>query len=563
MVAADVVVERSRSRSPLRVSANTDCHVNGKRDEHVNGSVDTNGVTAKPTGFTKGDIVQYFHMADPAAKYAMYRCPTPIAGRGPRLLQSHGWVDAEITEDFKPENYDIQKRETWPCLQPRRTVQFADRNSGKSGMTLGPRRTLLDHVRRPTTTRPLFSLLFVRWGGDDPVTGPNPNERNDGDWGVYGCPASDDYMSAVVAKGVFRHPRLVGESAKELNFEIFSLFVRNSAEVEAVGREARWMRTMFTGEKCSAFWMMWPAEWEDCRGSDYAAYIERTVLVNAMRGVEAVGIRTGFPHPADQYELITSKSWMATLSLQPLARLPAATMVSKAFVLTNPTRAARQALGALEYIRAANPFPAPEGRKGPSAVNKDGITKGVVKLGWSWEARYVTIWHNEEDLAVKLAEMMNQPGCLASSCVVQEWVDFDYEMRLYFLPPPEWSPGAKLEPVRVECNAWSGSMENGSRRAFHKLSKGDVLSSYWNDDEEAYEKAKREAIDISQYLLAWLRLSEAEPVPMIRLDFMLYRLGPGTVQVCFGEFCEMGACCLGWDEGPPTIWRAALDAALL
>ena len=37
----------------------------------------------------------------------------------------------------------------------------------------------------------------------------------------------------------------------------------------------------------------------------------------AMRACEGLGIRSLFPHPADQYELITSKSWMATLSLHP------------------------------------------------------------------------------------------------------------------------------------------------------------------------------------------------------------------------------------------------------
>ncbi|CAK0825110.1 unnamed protein product [Prorocentrum cordatum] len=53
-----------------------------------------------------------------------------------------------------------------------------------------------------------------------------------------------------------------------------------------------------------------------------------------------------------------------------------------------------------------------------------------------------------------------------------------------------------------------------------------------------------------------------QPVPMVRLDFMLKRLGPGRAQVVFGEYCEMGACCLKWEEGPPLIWQAALDRAL-
>merc|ERR1712185_503331 len=121
-------------------------------------------------------------------------------------------------------------------------------------------------------------------------------------------------------------------------------------------------------------------------------------------------------------------------------------------------------------------------------------------------------------------------------------------MRLYFLPPVDWVPTEKLQPTRIECNAWSGSMENGQRRNFHKLSKDTVLESYWKQDEEAFKSAKKQAINISQFLLGWLLLNNAQPVPMIRMDFMLLRMGPGKARVFFGEYCEMGACSLGWEQ---------------
>lgn len=58
-------------------------------------------------------------------------------------------------------------------------------------------------------------------------------------------------------------------------------------------------------------------EAQDFGDPDYACYIERHSMFAAMRACEGCGIRSLFPHPADQYELITSKSWMATLSLHP------------------------------------------------------------------------------------------------------------------------------------------------------------------------------------------------------------------------------------------------------
>merc|ERR1712146_750423 len=99
----------------------------------------------------------------------------------------------------------------------------------------------------------------------------------------------------------------------------------------------------------------------------------------------------------------------------------------------------------------------------------------------------------------------------------------------------DWVPGQKLQPTRVECNAWSGSMENGERRSFHKLTKEKILKEYWNGDEEALKSAKKQAIATAQYLVGWLLLNDAQPVPMIRLDFMLLRLGPGKARVVFGE----------------------------
>ena len=74
--------------------------------------------------------------------------------------------------------------------------------------------------------------------------------------------------------------------------------------------------------------------------------------------------------------------------------------------------------------------------------------------------------------------------------------------------------------------------------------------------------AHTQAIEASQHLIAELLTKHDEAVPMIRMDWMLKRRAPGTVQVVFGEYCEMGACSLKWEEGPPKIWRQALDFAL-
>ncbi|CAE7749545.1 Herc4 [Symbiodinium sp. CCMP2592] len=387
-------------------------------------------------------------------------------------------------------------------------------------------------------------------------------EANDGDWGKYGSPPSDEYMGHVVEKGFKKHPSLHSPEGMP-QWELHHVLVASSKDALQIAPQAHMIRAGMKGPRRAAFWMLWPAEWEDFGDPDYACYVERHAMFAAMRACEAAAIRSIFPHPADQYELITSKSWMATLSLHPGVRLPAATLVSKGAVKVNVEAAAENALRALHHIRRMNPFPVEDGDPpAPSAVNKDGVVKGVVKLGWSWENRFVVTFTSPKHLQARLKEMMNQQGCLATYCVVQEWVDFDFEMRQYYLPPPTWPAEHPIQPTMIQCNAWGPSDDSKnvgvSRASFSKLTEAMVLDK-WDGDREAWEMAKEKATSIAQILLAWLLSAEHQPIPSMRLDFMVKRIGPGKARVIFGEYCEQGACVLGWLEGPPTLYL--LDAA--
>lgn len=525
-----------------------------------------------------GHAVQFFHAADPVDLKAQYLCPLRSSG-GPRLQQSHGWLDGVLQAPFSPAAVDPARRDTWPIVLPRQDLLFADRSGTKPPTPLGQLKVPPAQLREPCTRPPALSLVLVRWGGEHNI---GAGSEGDGGWGRFGCPPSDEYMSALVDMGVLRHPKLGGEEdsgsrgregrqgaavrngkdRRARNFEIFSLFVRHARDVREVAAVAPWLAATLQGRRKVAFWMVWPAEWEESGSSDYAGYIDRSVLFATMRACEDAGIRSGFPHPADLYQLITSKSWMAGLCLNPQAHLPAAVLVTKGSVVSNPKRAAKQALAALAFIRSQNPFPVgPAEPPAPSVVNKDGVKKGMVKLGWSWEARYVSSFMGEEQLAAKLLEMTTYAGCTATTCIVQEWVDFDFEMRLYFLPPDEWSPTDRMLPVKLECNKWTGAGEEGRPANFRKLSEAMCVTT-WDGDAEAFRLAKEQAVDVSQHLLGYLLAMDSQPVPMIRLDFMMRRFAPGKVRVVFGEYCEMGACCLAWEDGPPTIWRAALDSVL-
>jgi len=490
-----------------------------------------------------GRSVQFFYEVDltnPEVLFAVRRS----APGAPALLLSHGWLDGTV----------VSEAGGHAEVAPHPGLVFVDRK----GKQLPARqvRVPVEKLREPSAAPLLLSLVFVRWGGQKRVgESSDPADDGDGGWGGFGCPPCDWYIAAVVEKGVMRHPRLGAEGA--YNCEILSLFLSSTADVERILPQADAIVAALQGNKRAGFWMLWPAEWAaDWTSEAFAGYVERRPLFAAMQGLEYAGLRTGFPHPAVLYELITSKAWMATLSEEHRSRLPAAVLVDKADIQKNPVEAAGNAMSALEAIREKSVFAADGG---PGFFNRAGLKAGVVKLGWSWEAKHVWFWTGRSELTTCLREMLRQPGCLAEQCIVQEWVDFDFELRLFFLPPAEWRPPAVLKPVNFEYTAWGEGQDSPGR--FLKPPKERILQ-WWAGDQAALDFAHARAEEVANFLIGWLLTMHPEPVPMIRMDFMLKRTGPGKAQVLFGEFCEMGACCLKWEEGPPRIWRAALDYAL-
>jgi len=427
-----------------------------------------------------------------------------------------------------------------------------------------PVRVPLWRLREPLPAPPLLSLVLARWGGKHRLgEDDDPLDEGDGGWGQFGAPPTDWYMAAVLEQGVLRHPRLGAPGATAegpRDCEVLSLFIGSSGHMDALRSDlAPKIAAALRGSHKASFWHLWPADWEaDFEGPDYIGYAERRSLFASMRQMEDAGVRTSFPHPASLYELITSKRWMATLSSEPRSRLPAATLASRADIKCDARAAANKALTELEVLREQSVF-APGG--GPAAVNRSRLTKGVAKIGWSWEAKFVWFWKTRQQLSENLKAVMAVPGTLDDFVIVQEWVDFDFELRLFFLPPSDWAPPAVLHPKHYEYTSWTTTDRSTSPGSFGKMSRREALV-HWQEDSAALDAAHAEAEEAAQFLIGWLLETHHEPVPMIRMDFMLKRLGPGKAQVAFGEFCEMGACCLKWEDGPPMIWRAALDYAL-
>ena len=117
----------------------------------------------------------------------------------------------------------------------------------------------------------------------------------------------------------------------------------------------------------------------------------------------------------------------------------------------------------------------------------------MVKIGWSWEAKLVWFWKSEQEMAYCLTGMMRLPGCRAEAAIVQEWVDFDMELRLFFLPPRDWTPEISLVPEHHEYTAWATTWDADGPGAFLKPSKEQALKRFAGD-EQALASAHEQAV---------------------------------------------------------------------
>lgn len=507
--------------------------------------------------------VQFFlsgDLADPTARLVRRICPANGGTEGV-LLQTHGWVDGFVTrsmEDIEAK-FDATDKFSWPMVAPVPGTIFVDRRNRE--LPVEPVQVPLDKLRLPSDAPPELSVMIARWGGKVRVGESTEEEslETDGGWGEYGAPPSDWYQAGMVNKGILVHSSVASSDGKAPEVEVLSLFLGSDADLKGIVESARSLVASLRGRKRTGFWMLWPCEFEaDWRTEGFAGYVERRKLFAAMRACEAAGLRTCFPHPAALYELITSKAWMATLSSDSRSVLPAAVLIDKKTIMANPDAAAAKALAGLDDLRKGSQF---GGGAGPSMINRGGgMKKGCVKIGWSWEAKFVWFWKAKKELANSMQQMLTLPGCLADPCIVQEWVDFDFELRLFFFPPAGWQPPVVLEPLHHGYTGWA-KPSGDAPGAFRKITRERALE-LWEHDTDALAAAHVEAERASQFLIAWLLECYPEPVAMIRMDFMIKRWGPGNVQVVFGEYCETGCCVLQWPEGPANVWRSVLDYAV-
>jgi hypothetical protein len=235
-------------------------------------------------------------------------------------------------------------------------------------------------------------------------------------------------------------------------------------------------------------------------------------------------------------------------------KVPLTTKVCRQAVTLDPERAAAQASQALNHLSQARAAFNTEMNQDPGTG--EAVQKGVAKLGWSWEAMDVRKWQNKQQLSHALWDLAEQPGSFMEFVFVQEWVDFDVEMR-HFIVEPDLSKPQTLKPKKIIYTVFK-SQDSGSFRDFDRFDRKGCLKQCFQNDDAALADAEWQAEELIQRWLNWLQAQTHELPVVTRFDILAKRIGPGKAKVTTGELTELGGCFLGWPSGPNVVMSAML-----
>jgi len=217
----------------------------------------------------------------------------------------------------------------------------------------------------------------------------------------------------------------------------------------------------------------------------------------------------------------------------------------------DPDKAAAGAIAAIKRLKNTQ-----NSQRDPSELP----SKGVAKLGWSWEAKDVWHWDSPAQLRQALMHLAGQSACLADSVFVQEWVDADVEMRHFVVEPSIDNPST-WKPKHTAFTTWK-SLEFNGFHVFEKFDRNTCLRTCFHDDAAALDDAERQAEELIANWLQWFQAQSHEMPVFIRFDVLAKRIGAGRAAVRTIELTELGGCIMNWADGPDVVFDAVLRACL-
>ena len=536
-----------------------DFPLNGGYREASPSSTSSAPAAVVPSHLRAGSVVEVFYrFTDDEGGYF----PVAVLALGttrPRIGRTDGWMPAVLAEDWpavangagssafgataEAAAARVRVRYTHPYWCNRRGHQLDEKDDKDMVVSVACRDV---RVPPPPTWRESLSLVVVRWGDYH-----GPDAFKEAEWGPASATVTDKHVSALCDGALYTR---IGP-----DYEVLSIFVECAADLARVQPAA--LAASLRGRHVAAAYFLWPTAFQDGQ-HDQGGMVGREAFFACMQGFETAGVPTRFPHPSQLYRTLLSKDWQPALCLAPQFCVPPTTIVNRAHVARDPRSAARGALDALAAVRATRDATKKERKKKREAAGADGgesplpglesaIPRGVVKLGFAWEAAHVVMWRGETQLATALERLSTQAGCEEVVLLVQDFVPNSLEARAYVV---------NGQIVHTVFTTFGETDADGYQVDFARKEREAALGAWLDGDEAAMAHLERRMRKLTRRWLAWLRCRSSEAVPAIRIDFLVKRRAPGKVDVHTLELTEAGFSMLGWRDGPTKVFDALAEA---
>merc|ERR1719262_2050397 len=120
----------------------------------------------------------------------------------------------------------------------------------------------------------------------------------------------------------------------------------------------------------------------------------------------------------------------------------------------------------------------------------------------------VMIWRSKQELTNALQHLSEQPGSYMESVFVQEWVDFDVEMR-HFIVEPQIDNPQTWKPRKIIYTVFK-TQDKGAFRNFDRFERKQCLQQTFNGDDAALTEAEHKAEDLIGRWLHWFQAQTSE-----------------------------------------------------
>lgn len=454
--------------------------------------------------FVKGEKVQaYYSMHKFGGNKSRYL--KVAKGHGTHLPcfgLSEGWIEATIIEII--EVGKVTLRFSGPFCDP----SYGMEEGFQFNFYESDQEHRLRKLDCPTNVS--ASVLVVRWH----------------DWWSSGK-WSDYYIACQIPMKMFTEELLNIEP----DAETYTLFLRTSEDADKFAEAS--LGHVMKGRHRAAMYYLWPTQ--KYNASENAAYCEERSFFGLMQRVEAVGVPSRYPAPANLYRVLCGKQMYTTMCLQKDYKVPVTVRVQASEFINDQDSVVDNTLDAINELRK-------------KLYSKKATESGVVKLGFSWMGCDVYRYEGRADLKKKLQKILSSKKQIPTTCMAQDLVeDRIAELRIHVFPTSERGFHKEIVYMLLSEDDSEDTTVDFQMTGAKSISSEQALMDLWHGNAVAQKKAEDQAKKLTDLWMLWYKTEWTAPrCPANgRFDFHLCWNGVNDPELWTCEVTECGASLCG------------------